>query len=148
MWTFNNRNWLTGTHLILESHAHGWPNRSNQSHIHFIVCRATPGLFPFRLLKYRKQIWQGALNWMKQVQTWISFKLSFKWDVGIVWENAEGTQKMRIKVISLVVTERIKAFSRDYRCAVINQWQDLVLLYAHAERSAVASDNAENVSVD
>lgn len=68
--------------------------------------------------------------------------------MGIVWENAEGTQKMRIKVISLVVTERIKAFSRDYRCAVINQWQDLVLLYAHAERSAVASDNAENVSVD
>lgn len=55
---------------------------------------------------------------------------------------------MRIKVISLVVTERIKGFSRDYRCAVINQWQDLVLLYAHAARSAAASDNAENVSVD
>lgn len=53
-----------------------------------------------------------------------------------------------IKVIALVVSERLKGFSRDYRCAVINQWQDLVLLYAHAERSAVASDNAENVSVD
>lgn len=51
-------------------------------------------------------------------------------------------------MISLVLTERIKGFSRDYRCAGINQWQDLVLLYAHAARSAAASDNAENVSVD
>lgn len=85
---------------------------------------------------------------MKQVQPWISFKLSFKRYVGIVWKGDEGIQKMMIKVISLVVSERLKGFSRDYRCAVINQWQDLVLLYAHAERSAVASDNAENVSVD
>lgn len=62
-------------------------------------------------------------------------------------KNAEGIQKMRVKVISLVLTERIKGFfffvKRDYRRAVINQWQDLVPVYAHAERRAVASDRAE-----
>lgn len=116
----------------------GLIHQSNHTYISTSVAQ-----YPFRLLKSRKQIWQGALNW-KQVKTCISFKR----DVGIVWKNAEGIQKVRIKVISLVVTERIKGFSRDYRCAVINQWLDLVPLYAHAERSAVASDNAENVSVD
>lgn len=49
-----------------------------------------------------------------------------------------------MKVIYLVVTGRIKVLNRDYRCAVINQGQDLVPLYAHAERSAVASAHAEN----
>lgn len=51
---------------------------------------------------------------------------------------------MRMKVIYLVVTGKIKVLNRDYRCAVINQWQDLVPFYAHAERSAVASAHAEN----
>lgn len=74
----------------------------------------------------------------------ISLQSVFQKDVGIVWKNAKGIQKMRMKVIYLVVTGRIKGLNRDYRCAVINQWQDLVPLYAHAERSAVASAHAEN----
>lgn len=84
-------------------------------------------------MKYKKHIWQGALNWMKQLQPWFSFQLSFKRDVAIVWKNGEGIQKMRIKVISLVATDRIKGFSRDSSCAVINQRQVLVRLYAQAE---------------
>lgn len=46
---------------------------------------------------------------LDEASTRISFKLSFKRDVRILWKNAEGSQKMRIKVISLVVNERIKA---------------------------------------
>lgn len=55
---------------------------------------------------------------------------------------------MGIKVVSPVVSERMKGFIQDYSCALVKQWQDSVPLCAHAERSAVASGNAENVNVD